>query len=231
MLWGRLDEAAWPTKISNIDTKRAIAERLAERARDGDVIGIGSGSTSYLALMALRDRIKSEGLRVICIPTSHEIETYCAVMGLEVTTLVASRPDWCFDGADEVDPDHNMIKGRGGAFLREQLVFAAAAQRVILVDKSKFVEQLGLTHDLPLGVVPEAVELVHDRLVSELGTAPTVRSAGGKDGGVITEQGHLIMDLALDGSLSASDLERLLLTTPGIAATGLFVGYEFEIIS
>ena len=118
--------------------------------------GIGSGSTSFLALLALSDRVKKEGLNILCVPTSLEIESYCTALGLTITTLVNARPDWCFDGADEVDPDNNLIKGRGGAFVREQLVFAAAPQRVILVDESKFVPQLGTSFGVPLAVVPEA---------------------------------------------------------------------------
>ncbi len=141
-----------------------------------------------------------------------------------------ARPDWCFDGADEVDPDNNLIKGRGGAFVREQLVFAAAPQRVILVDESKFVPRLGTSFGVPLAVVPEAANLVRTRLQSTTGHEPVVRPAKGKDGGIIDEQGSLVMDLPIDGSIPPAELEKILLLTPGISATGLFVGYDFEII-
>lgn len=231
MKWDGLGAPQWPTEISNLAAKQGIASELAGRARDGDVIGVGSGSTSFLALLALRDRVQADGLTIACVTTSHEIESYCTQFGLAVTTLVNARPDWCFDGADEVDPDHNMIKGRGGAFVREQLVFAAARRRVVLVDESKFVDRLGTRHKLPLAVIPEAVNLVRDLLRARLGTEPDVRPAGGKDGGVINEDGNLVMDLALDGSVAPAELEALLLTTPGIVATGMFVGYDFETIS
>ncbi len=231
MQWDGLTTPTWPTEISNIESKREIAEQLANRANDGDVIGIGSGSTSFLALLALGKRVSAQGLSINCVPTSLEIESVCTRLGLPITSLVAARPDWCFDGADEVDPSHNMIKGRGGAFVREQLVFAAAKKRIILVDESKFVDRLGTTHGVPLGVIPEASNLVRNTLGEQLGVMPEVRPAGGKDGGVIDEHALLVMDLAIDGSMDPKDLETLLLTTPGISATGLFVGYEYEIIS
>lgn len=231
MNWTGLDEPTWSGEITNRADKERIAHTLAGRAADGQVIGIGSGSTAFLALSALAARVRGEGLRIRCVATSAEIEDYCTRLGLELTTLVNVRPDWCFDGADEVDPHHNLIKGRGGAFLREQLVFAAAPERVILVDRSKFVDRLGSVHPVPLAVIPEAVNLVRHRLGRELGTEPAVRPAGGKDGGVIAEGGFAVLDLPIDGSLEPAELERRLLATPGIVATGLFIGYHFEIIS
>lgn len=231
MKWTGLEEPAWSGDIANRADKERIAQSLADRAADGQVIGVGSGSTAFLALLALAARVRKDGLRITCVATSAEIEGYCTQLGLEVATLVNVRPDWCFDGADEVDPDHNLIKGRGGAFLREQLVFASAPERVILVDQSKFVPRLGSVHPVPLAVIPEAVNLVRHRLGVELGTEPEVRLAGGKDGGVIAEGGFAVLDLPIDGSLGPVELERRLLTTPGIAATGLFVGYHFEILS
>lgn len=231
MKWEDQQTPVWPKPIDNLESKQAIATQLASRAQDGQVIGIGSGSTSFLAVLALAERVKSEGLGIECVCTSIEIESICTALDLQVTTLVAACPDWCFDGADEVDAQHNMIKGRGGAFVREQLVFAAASKRVILVDESKFVTTLGSIHKVPLAVVPEASNLVKRELRNKLGNEPEVRPAGGKDGGVINEHGSLVMDLAIDGTVAPADLERLLLTTPGINATGLFIGYDYEVIT
>jgi len=231
MDWSGQSTPKWPGTISNEAAKAEIARKLVARASDGQVIGIGSGSTSFLALLALAQRVKDEGLAIRCVPTSIEIESYCTALGLIVTSLVNARPDWAFDGADEVDPEHNLIKGRGGAFVREQLVFASAPKRVILVDESKFVPTLGTTFGVPLAVVPEAANFVRATVGGDLGMTPEVRPAGGKDGGVIDEQGSLVMDLQIDGSRSPVDLERYLLTVPGISATGLFVGYEMEVIS
>lgn len=231
MKWDEQPKPTWNEPISNEDAKRAIADRLAAFAQDGQVIGLGSGSTSFLALLALADRVKTEGLAIRCVPTSLEIESYAAGLGLPITSLVDARPDWCFDGADEVDPQNNMIKGRGGAFVREQLVFAAAPKRFVLVDESKFVPRLGTNFGVPIAVVPEAANLVRHRLRQATGAEPAVRLAKGKDGGIIDEQGSLVMDLPIDGAIAPADLEALLLTTPGISACGLFIGYDFEVIN
>lgn len=231
MQWDQLDAPTWPEPITNQAAKQVVAEQLAAKANDGDVIGIGSGSTSYLALLALQERVAAEGLRVRCVPTSLEIESYLSQIGLEVTSLVAARPDWCFDGADEIDPEHNLIKGRGGAFVREKLVFAAAHWRYILVDESKFVGRLGEKFKLPLAVIPEAANLVRSQIFDLLGELPQVRPAGGKDGGVITEQGDLVMDLAVTGSVPIAELNSMLNSVVGVVGTGLFTGFEFEVIS
>ena len=231
MRWNGLELPQWNGQISNEEAKRAIAHQLADKAASGQVIGIGSGSTSYLALLALADRVQKESLDIRCVPTSLEIESTCTALGLNITSLVNAKPDWCFDGADEIDRQHNLIKGRGGAFVREQLVFAASQKRIILVDESKFVDNLGTNFPVPLAVVPEASNYVRDRLQQDLGTQPQIRPAGGKDGGVIEEHAGLVMDLPVPPRLSPKELEAYLLCVPGIAATGLFVGYEFEVIS
>lgn len=231
MHWSDLPAPTWPGEISNRQAKEAVAQQIAGRATDGDVIGIGSGSTSFLALLALADRVRTENLQIRCVPTSEEIAGYCTQLGLIVSPLVNARPDWCFDGADEVDPHRNLIKGRGGAFVREKMVFAAAPTRFILVDESKFVDRLGINHPLPLEVVPDAANLVRAQLRGTLGVEPTVRPAGGKDGGVITEQGGLVMDLPLDGGHDPVELNTMLNNTVGINATGLFVGFDLEVLT
>lgn len=231
MKWEITGSSEWTKAIDNRTEKEAIASRLASRAESGNVIGVGSGSTAYLAVIALADRVKSEGLNIKCVTTSYEAESYCVTLGLPVTTLNDHQPDWCFDGADEIDTAGNMIKGRGGAFVREQLVFAAAKKRIILADPSKIVARLGENFSVPLGVVPEAANLVRNELQRKLGAVPVVRPAGGKDGGVINEQGCSVMDLTIDGSFEPAELERILLTTPGVSATGLFIGYDYELIN
>lgn len=230
MKWEHTGSSEWTKSIDNLADKEAIADQLASQANSGDVIGIGSGSTAYLAMVALSKRVEEEGLSIECVTTSYEAEAYCVTLGLPVTTLVEAQPDWCFDGADEIDTQGNMIKGRGGAFVREQLVFAASARRIILADPSKMVATLGEKFPVPLAVVPEASNLVRRELSRTLGSVPEVRPAGGKDGGVVNEQACLVMDLSIDGSHSPAELESILLGTPGISATGLFIGYEYELI-
>lgn len=102
----------WSDRIINREGKERIARELAAQVKDGEVIGAGSGSTVYLTLFAIAERIRTEKLQVRVIPASMEISMTCVQLGIPQTTLWERRPDWTFDGADEVDPSHNLIKGR-----------------------------------------------------------------------------------------------------------------------
>ena len=116
----------WPGAISNLESKQKAAEKIARKVSNGDIIGVGSGSTSYLAVLAIAQRIKNEKLQIKAIPTSIEIALTCSKMDIPVTSLYQNGPDWYFDGADEVDPNNHMIKGRGGAMFKEKLIMSAS---------------------------------------------------------------------------------------------------------
>lgn len=103
---------AWSGEISNREAKEKVARLLAEKVQDGDVIGVGSGSTAYLALFAIAERMREERLQITAIPTSHEITLTCIQLGIPVVSIFTETPDWYFDGADEVDRDKSLIKGR-----------------------------------------------------------------------------------------------------------------------
>ena len=133
----------WSDRIINREGKERIARELAAQVKDGEVIGAGSGSTVYLTLFAIAERIRTEKLQVRVIPASMEISMTCVQLGIPQTTLWERRPDWTFDGADEVDPSHNLIKGRGGAMFKEKLLIKSSERAFILVDNSKFVSRLG----------------------------------------------------------------------------------------
>lgn len=137
-----IQKLEWNGQISNKEQKELIADKIAKFAKDGDVIGFGSGSTSFLAAQAIAKRIKEEKLNIIAIPTSKEINMVCNYLTIPTTTLVSKKPDWCFDGADEVDPNNWLIKGRGAAMFNEKLIMANAKKAYILVDDSKFVKKL-----------------------------------------------------------------------------------------
>lgn len=218
----------WP-EITNLEEKTAVANDLAHRAIDGDVIGVGSGSTAYLATLALGTRARDDGLQIRVISTSSESEMTCLRAGLETTTLMSHRPDWCFDGADEVDPQGDLNKGRGGAMLRERLVFDAAVRRYLIVDSSKFVEQLCTNFPIPFEIHPHAIQFFRD-YVSGRGHSLALRlCTGGKDGPIITESGNLIVDTWFTGKTpkdEASAASRL----GGVFASGLFTGYSYELI-
>jgi ribose 5-phosphate isomerase A len=218
----------WSGEIVNRGKKEEVAERVAREVRDGAVVGVGSGSTAFLALQAIGRRVAGEGLALRAIPSSHEAELACAALGIPTTTLLRERPDWCFDGADEVDPSRNLIKGRGGAMFREKLLMASSPRTFILVDDSKLVNRLGERFPVPVEVYPAALRLVEERLAGLAAREIRLRPARGKDGPVVTESGNLILDVRFDAI--GADLEREIKLLPGVVESGLFLGYPVEVL-
>jgi len=214
--------------VDNEAAKRHAATSMAERLRPGDVVGVGSGSTSRLALEALVARSSTEGFSWTAVVTSYEVELACGAAGVPTVSLAARRPDWSFDGADEVDPSANLIKGRGGALLREKLVMAASPERYVVVDPSKLVQRLGERHRVPVEVVPEALRLVVDELARRGWSDAVLRHGDGKDGPVITERGNYLLDVAIHDV--PADAESSLKALPGVVETGLFIGYAPTVV-
>ncbi len=219
----------WGRPLSNREQKEAVARELASFVRNGETIGFGSGSTSYLTALAIGWRVRKEGIRCQAVPTSIEIAAVCAELGITVIPMGLAQPAWCFDGADEVDARQWLIKGRGGALFREKIVFRSARKRYILVDASKRVEKLGTNFAIPVEVFPGALALVQAEL-SALGAAGMeVRSGGGKDGPTITENGNLIVDTRF--ASIEEGLEKAINAITGVIENGLFIGYDMEVIS
>jgi ribose 5-phosphate isomerase A len=195
---------------------------------DGQVIGVGSGSTAAIAIQKIAERVKSEGLRVTAICTSAEVTLACAALDLPVGTLLQYCPDWSFDGADEVDGERNMIKGRGGAMFLEKIVMQASPRNYILVDQSKLVARLGEKFAIPVEVLPMALRVV-ERELARLGTTEqALRLAVKKDGPEITEHGNLILDVRFPQI--GKSLERDLAAIPGVIESGLFMGRDIEVM-
>lgn len=218
----------WVSEISNREKKEQIAVNIAARLKDGDTVGVGSGSTAYLAIQEMGRKIQKENISINAIPTSLEVALTCATFGIPTTTLVQKKPDWAFDGADEVDPDNNLIKGRGGAMFYEKLVLSSSPESYILVDESKMVDKLGAKFPVPVEVYPTAIHLVETRLVSMGATEVKLRPAKGKDGPVITESGNIILDVRF--TQIGSDFEKEIKAIPGVIETGLFIGYKVNIV-
>jgi ribose 5-phosphate isomerase A len=223
----RTTDLGWSKPISARAEKEAVAEKLAARLRPDDVVGVGSGSTSYLTLLALGRRAQKESIPFRAIATSVEMERACVALQVPVVSLSVARPNWSFDGADEVAPGGRLIKGRGGAMLREKLVIAASAERYILVDETKMVTRLGEKFRVPVELHPDAVELVFDELSAFGVRTFALRQAQSKDGPVITERGGLIADVAFTGEVPR---EEVLEALPGVMATGVFDRFAFEIV-
>lgn len=218
----------WTGDISNREKKERVAQQIAERVHDNDVIGVGSGSTSYLAIQAIAKKVHSERLNVIAIPTSLEVSLACTVLGIPTASLSQLRPDWCFDGADEVDSSNNLIKGRGGAMFKEKLVIRSSSEVYILVDESKQVARLGEKFAVPIEVYADAIHYVETVLADLGGVETKLRLAKSKDGPVITESGNLILDVRF--SKIDLDLEKRIKQISGVVESGLFIGYDVKVV-
>ncbi|HEY1645792.1 MAG TPA: ribose 5-phosphate isomerase A [Candidatus Saccharimonadales bacterium] len=226
--WPQL--AVWDREITNRAEKERLAQVLAKQLKNGDTVGVGSGSTSFLVLIALADKCTREDLSFTAIPTSLEMELHCAALNIPTTSLSVARPDWSFDGADEADKADNLIKGRGGAFFREKILIRASKQVFIVIDSTKRVSQLGKKFPVPVEVYPGALRLVRDILESSANvTTVDLRQAKGKDGPVVTENGNLILDVKF--SKIMPDTESYLKSIVGVIESGLFIGYKPTIIS
>lgn len=206
--------------------KRLAGERAATMVEDGDVVGLGTGSTAAYAIEALGQAV-DDGLDIRGIPTSYQSRALALDAGLELTTLDAVEGvDIAIDGADEV-ADGDLIKGGGAAHTREKIVDAAAGRFVVVVDDEKEVETL--SHPVPVEVVPAARPPVREA-IRDLGGDPTLRSAGRKDGPVITQHGNMVLDCEFGPIDDPAALAPTLSGIPGVLEHGLFVGLADEIV-
>lgn len=204
--------------------KRQVGEALAKRVEDGQVIGIGTGSTVDAAIDAIATRVRSEGIRIAAVPTSFDSAVRCASAGLWVLDpRTVARLDWAFDGADEVQSETLIcIKGKGAAHTNEKIQAAKAGMFVVIVDESKLVSELGQKCAVPIEVLPQSVDVATRELLRLGATEVVLRPAsGGKHGAVVTENGNLV----LDGRFSpiTPDLENRIKSVVGVVESGLFV--------
>lgn len=201
------------------EEKRLAAERAVEYVQDGMVVGLGTGSTAFYAVKKLGERVRN-GLRIRSIPTSESTRQLAEAEGIPLTSFEAvSAIDLTIDGADEVDPDLNLIKGGGAALLREKIVSAASRENVIIVDSSKTVKRLG-AFPLPVEVIPFGWQVV-TRRIDALGGNPQLRLKGGAP--LVTDQGNWILDCAFGAIPDAAGLELTLNNLPGVVENGLFI--------
>jgi ribose 5-phosphate isomerase A len=228
MNWDSAVFNSWSGAVSNRAAKEELGRRMAAKVEDGQVIGVGSGSTSYITIHAIAERVRREGLRMTAICTSAEVTLACIALDVPVASLLQRRPDWAFDGADEVDPEHNLIKGRGGAMFMEKVVMQASPRNFILVDQSKLVTRLGSKFPIPVEVLPAALRVVERELAALGATEIELRLAVKKDGPVITEHGNLILDVRF--AEIRKDMEREIKSVPGVTESGLFMGRDVEIV-
>ncbi len=204
--------------------KAAVGFHAAQLVENGMRVGLGTGSTTAYAIKQLGRRVKEENLQIVGTPTSFAAERLGREMGIPLVSLdELEKLDIALDGADEVDPMLNLIKGRGAAHTREKVVAALADRFVALVDASKLVDQLGTKKPVPVEVLPMAVTPVM-RSLGALGASPEIRMGTQKDGPVVTDQGFWVVDAMFNGIADADALGKAIHEIPGVLDHGLFVG-------
>jgi ribose 5-phosphate isomerase A len=207
--------------------KAAAAKSAAALVTDGMIVGLGSGTTAAFAVDAIGERLR-EGLRIIGIPTSEDTAARARALGIPLTNLTeVSEIDMTIDGANEVEQGTlNLIKGHGGALLREKIVANVTKHLVIVVDDSKIVQHLAAKFPVPVEVVPFGWQATSRQLAS-LGAKPVLRqTADGKP--FISDGGHYILDCAF-GSVNAVSLAKELDHIVGLVEHGLFIGFAKEV--
>lgn len=223
-----MQEFDWKNQVENKEEKLALARRMAKRVKDGEIIGFGSGTTSYLTIEEIGKRIKEENLTIKAIPTSSIIEDLCKKLKIETTTLKEAKPDWCFDGADEVDSHSWLIKGMGAALYREKMNMKNCEENYILVDRTKFVERLGEKHPVPIECKPDKIEEVQKEVKKLGATKVEIRKSNKGKGYLVTDNGNYIIHAWF--TTIEADLEEKLLQIEGVLESGLFIGYPIIII-
>ena len=205
--------------------KQEVGKAAAARVESNSILGLGTGSTTAYAIQYLGDRLqKGELKNIVGIPTSFQAEVLAKQYGVPLTTLDAvDRIDVAIDGADEVDPQKNLIKGGGAAHTREKVVDTLADLFIVVVDSGKLVDKLGSTFLLPVEVIPMAVAPVMRKL-EKLGGKPELRMGIKKAGPVVTDQGNLVIDVKFDSIDDPASLEKTINNLPGVLENGLFVG-------
>ena len=202
--------------------KHAAGYQAAELVEDGMVIGLGTGSTVLYMIESLSKKVR-DGLKISGVPTSYQTAMRAREYGIPLTTLDDNPVlDLAIDGADQVDPQLCLIKGRGAAHTREKCVAAAAFRFIVVVDKAKMVSQL--SGPVPIEVLPFSVRPVLAQLRG-LGGVPFVREAVKKDGPVISDNGNIIVDCRFDQIANPRALEESIAMIPGIVESGLFTGF------
>ena len=210
--------------------KQKAAHRAVESIESGMIVGLGTGSTTSFAVIRIAERIKSGDLKdIVCIPTSIRTEKLARDRNIPLTTLDEQPEiDVTIDGADEVDPELNLIKGGGGALLREKVVAQASRENIIIVDESKLSECLGTLWALPLEVIPFAAQ-TESNFLQSLGAAVSLRSDENRQP-YTTDQKNFILDANFGKMSDPAGLSAKLNERAGIIEHGLFLGLASEVI-
>ena len=212
--------------------KQAVAQSAVDQIENGMILGLGSGSTAALMIQALALKIKSGEIKdVVGVTTSFQGEVLSSELGIPLQSFSSvSEIDLAIDGADEVDPNFQLIKGGGACHVQEKLVAALAKKFIVVVDSSKIVKKLNLDFKLPVEVLPSAWKQVQKTLIN-LGGEGNLRMAQKKAGPIVTDQGNLILDLTFSNGIDKPEiLESQINNIPGVLENGLFVNLTDEVL-
>jgi len=204
-----------------------LANAAVAPVKSGMMVGLGTGRAAFRGVRALAARVQAEKLSITCVSTSQATEDLAKSLGLKVVDFGGvERVDFLFDGADEVDPQLRMTKGGGAAMTRERIVVAAARESVNIIDHTKLVDRLGLKMPLPIEIIPLAAASIRPRL-KELGLDGPIRPRKDGPGHLITDNGNLIIDVALPASgpgwADVTALAAKLDVMTGVVDHGLFI--------
>ena len=205
--------------------KQEVGKAAVARVQSDSIVGLGTGSTTAYAIQYIGERLKSGDLKnIVGVTTSFQGEVLARKYNIPLTTLdVIDHIDIAIDGADEVDPQRNLIKGGGAAHTQEKIVDSLARFFIVVIDSNKLVNKLGSTCPLPVEVIPKAVTPVM-RQLEQLGGKPELRMGVKKAGPVITDQGNLVIDVKFEEINDPDILEVTINNIPGVLENGLFVG-------
>ena len=212
--------------------KKAVAEAAVNEITSNMIVGLGSGSTAAIMIKSLADKIKAGNLKNIKgVPTSFQSEVLAIELGIPLIDLVSvAQIDLAIDGADEVNPDYQLIKGGGACHVREKLVASKANKLLIVVDQTKLVKNLNEEFPLPVEVLPSAWKQVKD-VIENMDAQCKLRMAEKKAGPVVTDEGNLILDVLFNGGIhNPKEIELQINNIPGVLENGLFVDLTTKVL-
>ena len=212
--------------------KKAVAEAAVNEVTSNMIVGLGSGSTAAIMIKTLANKIKTGELKEIRgVPTSFQSEVLALELGIPLIDLVTvSQIDLAIDGADEVNPDYQLIKGGGACHVREKLVASKANKLLIVVDQTKLVKNLNEVFPLPVEVLPSAWKQVKD-VIEEMDGNCKLRMAEKKAGPVVTDEGNLVLDVLFKGGIkNPKKIEMQINNIPGVLENGLFVDLAHKVL-
>lgn len=207
------------------EQKEFLAYRIASMVKDGQTIGFGSGSTSFIAVEKIAELVKKNNFDIKAVPSSNEIKELCNYFEIETISLNDAKIDWAFDGADEIDSKNNLIKGKGKCMFKEKLNFLNSPKVYILADESKYVANLGQDTAIPVECYTGAIEYVKQEL-TKLGATQFELVKDSTGNLAITDLGNCIITAKFDSSDINKELENNMKLITGVIETGLFYGYK-----